>query len=507
MLKGLKRLAAAGLACLCLLTVLPVPARAAVGFSDVPASYWAAESITRAAKLGLINGRSDGTFGVGQSMTRAAFVAVLCRLFQWELVSPASGTFPDNQNSSKWYYSAVETACLHGAVTQQEQNFRPGDTVTRQEMAVMLVRALGYGTLASLVGERTSPFTDVTSSLGYLILANDLGIMTGNTRGAFQPDKTATREQAAVVLMRVYDKLHAAATDVCGVARSAESLSLDGVGTVAVPAVKIIYNGNLQIISDLSAETVSAIRAATEGKHQLMQITGTSSGFSGTDAAELAEKIAAAAKEGGWDGVLLDIPKLPGTEKKSYTNLVTALRSSLGTDALLYVTAEAPTWQGKTAYNGYDFAALAAQADKVILRVAAYSQIVSGLPSTPREPLEEVYYALEAVASAIPAEKRVIQLTASGTAWRGETAEGDVSATEISVLLSTSGVTGYWSGRYAEPYLSYTDSGVRVVVWYNDARAAQARRQLLTFFGGGGLCISDLAGPLDGENGILTGLK
>lgn len=507
MLRDLKRLAAAGLACLCLLAVLPAPARAAVRFSDVPASHWAAESITRAAELGLINGRSDGKFGVGQPMTRAAFAAVLCRLFQWKLVSPASGSFPDNQDSAKWYYSAVETACLHGAVTQQEEDFRPGDAVTRQEMAVMLVRALGYGTLASLAGEWTSPFTDVTASLGYLILANNLGIMTGNSRGAFQPDRTATREQAAVVLMRVYDKLHAAAPDVCGVARSAESLSLGGVGTVAVPAMKMVYNGSLLLTTDLSAEAVSAIRTAAEGKRRLMQVSGTSTGFAGSDMGEMAKKIAAAADGGGWDGVLLDISKLGSTERASYTNLVTALRSSLGTGELLYVMAEAPVWQGKTAYNGYDFSALAAQADKVILRVASYNQTVSGFPTTPKEPLEEVFYALETVADAIPAAKRALQLTASGTAWRGNTAMGDVSPAELSALLSTSGVTSYWSGRYAAPYLSYTDSGVRVVVWYNDARAAQARRQLLTFFGGGGLCVSDLSGPLDGENGILAGLK
>lgn len=507
MRKNMKRMAATLLACLCLLTVLPVPARAATGFSDVPASHWAAESITRAAKLGLVSGRSDGTFGLGQPMTRAAFVTVLCRLFQWELVSPASGSFPDNQDSAKWYYRAVETACLRGAVTQQEENFRPHDAITRQEMAVMLVRALGYGTLASLAGERKSPFTDVTSSLGYLVLANDLGIMTGNTRGAFQPDKTATREQAAAVLMRVYDKLNAQTPDVCGVARAANGLSLAGVGSVAVPAMKLVYNGSMQLTRDLSAEEAAAVFAAAEGKRRLMQVSGSSTGFADADTTALAEKIAAAAKKDGWDGVLLDIPKLQGTEKKTYSALVTALRAAMGTDSLLYVTAEAPSWQNATAYNGYDFAALAAQADKVILRAASYNQLVSDFPTSPQEPLEEVYYALETVAGAIPAEKRGLWLTATGTAWQGNMAIQDISAAKITQLQSSSGVTSYWSSRYAAPYLSYTESGVRMVVWYNDVRSAQARRQLLAFFGGGGLCISDLAGPLNGENGILTGLQ
>lgn len=507
MLKSLKRMMAAGLACLCLLAALPVNAAAAAKFPDVPKAHWAAESVRRAAELGLLNGRGDGTFGMGGSMTRAAFAAVLCRLFEWEPVTPAAGSFRDNQDSSKWYYGAVEASFLHGALTQREQDFRPGDAVTRAEMAVMLVRSLGYGTLASLAGERKSPFTDVTFSLGYLILAADLGIMTGNTHGEFQPDRAVTREQAAAVLMRVYDRLHAPAPEVLGIARAAEDLSLADVQAVAVPALKLVYNGMLRLVPDLSNEAVSSIRGSAEGKRLLLQVSGGGSGLAGADPKELAEKIAAAVSEGGWEGVLLDIPKLKGADKAALTALAAALRESMGEEKLLCVTAEAPSWKGEAAYNGYDFAALAALADKVILRIAPYHQVVSGLPTTPKEPLEEVYYALESVAAAIPAEKRVLQLSASGAKWRNGQAAEDVSAAELSALLATSGVTGYWSGRYAAPYLSYTDAGARVVVWYNDARSAQERRQLLSFFGGGGLCIDDLTGPLNGENGILAGLK
>ncbi|WP_369283147.1 S-layer homology domain-containing protein [Oscillibacter sp. GMB15532] len=507
MLKYLKRLTAAGLCCLCLLSVLPVSAAAAPKFSDVPKTHWAAESISRAAEKGLLNGRSDGTFGMGGSMTRAAFAAVLCRLFEWETVSPAVGSFADNRDPSKWYYGAVETVFVRGAVTQQEENFRPGDAITRAEMAVMLVRSLGYGTLAGLAGERKSPFTDVTFSLGYLILASDLGIMTGNTRGEFQPDKPVTREQAAAVLMRVYDKMHAPAPEIMGVARETAGLSLTGVGAVAVPALKLVYNGALQLVSDVSEETAAAIRLAAGDKRVLLQVSGSGSVLAGTDPAALAKKIAAAVADGGWDGVLLDISKLTGTDRAALTALATALRTALGKDKLFSVATEAPVRQGGTSYNGYDFAALAALADKIILRIAPYYQVISDLPTTPKEPLEEVYYALEAVAAAVPAEKRVLLLTVSGSKWRGERAEGDVSAAELSVLLSTSGVTSYWSGRYAAPYLSYTNAGQRVVVWYNDARSAQMRWQLLSFFGGGGVCLDNLTGPLDGENGILTGLK
>lgn len=507
MQKRLKRALAVLLACLSLMAV-PAAGRETASFSDVPASHWAAESITRAARLGLMNGRSDGTFGLGAATSRAAFVTALCRLFQWELTAPEKGTFSDVQDPDRWYYSAVETAVLHGAVTRQDQRFRPDDAITRQEMAVMLVRALGYGTLASLAGERRSPFSDVTSSRGYIILADELGLMSGDSSGAFQPDRPATREQTAVVLMRVYDRLHADAPELSGAVRGGGALSLSGVGTVAVPAMKLISSGGVRLVGDLAEEDTAAARAAAEGTAQLMQVSGSGAGLSGADTDALAREIADAAKSGGWDGVLLDMAQLPSGEKAAYTALATSLRAALGSGMLLYIGAEAPSWQGSTAYHGYDFAALAAQADRVVLRVISYRRAVSDTPAAPHEPLEEVYYALSAMDGVIPAEKRIIRLTATGSAWRGTSVVGEMSAAEIAALLETSGVTSYWSTRYAAPYLSYTtDHITRMTVWYHDARSAQARRQLMAFFGGGGVFVDDLSAPLDGPNGLLTGLS
>ena len=40
-------------------------------------------------------------------MTRAAYATALCRLMGWELVTPEKGSFTDNQDTVKWYYSAI----------------------------------------------------------------------------------------------------------------------------------------------------------------------------------------------------------------------------------------------------------------------------------------------------------------------------------------------------------------------------------------------------------------
>ena len=44
----------------------------------------------------------------------------------------------------RWFYAAVETACANGALSGAGHAFRPTDNITREEMAAMLGRGLGY---------------------------------------------------------------------------------------------------------------------------------------------------------------------------------------------------------------------------------------------------------------------------------------------------------------------------------------------------------------------------
>ena len=189
------------------------PALAAGGYSDVPRDHWAAQSVRRAGELGLFQGVGGGRFGLGEPITRAAFVTALVRLFGWEAERPQSPAFSDVP-AGAWYFSAVETAFAHDAFRLQQGRFRPEEPITREEMAVMLVRSLGYTSLAVTLGAEECPFTDVSVSPGYITLAYDLGIVGGTGNGRFDPGSSAAREQAAAVLVRVYDKLHAASRQV-----------------------------------------------------------------------------------------------------------------------------------------------------------------------------------------------------------------------------------------------------------------------------------------------------
>ena len=189
------------------LELMPSVLAAESGYSDVPEDHWAAENVRRSTELGIFQGVGGGRFGLGQPISRAAFVTALVRLFGWEEVSP-EGIFSDVPKD-KWYAAAVETAAAHDALPAGSRAFRPEDNITREEMAVIIVRGLGYAPLAPAAAELGSPFTDVTASEGFIAIAYDTGIISGMEKGRFAPGDTATREQAAAVLVRLHERWHA----------------------------------------------------------------------------------------------------------------------------------------------------------------------------------------------------------------------------------------------------------------------------------------------------------
>lgn len=465
-------------------------------FSDVPEGYWAADRINRAAETGLFNGRSSSWFGAERPMTRAEFAAVLCRLFGWETARSDTGSFTDNQDPSAWYYGAVETVCRHGAVTLQSRTFRPADPITREELSVMLVRALGYSTLAGLAQELPLPFRDVDASRGYLSMAYQLGIAAGTSAKAFSPESPATRAQAAVMLMRVYDKLHAAAPALWGLAPGSESLTTDGMHLVAVPAAALTAGSCVTLTPSMAEGEVRAVRAASAGTQTLLCVSGDAGALAGS-APDTAAALAEAVGDGGYSGLLLDLRQVPAARKTALTALSAAVRAALGT-RLLYVTAEAPVWQG-TACGGYDFAALAGSADRIVLRVAPYRKDSGGVLTAPEEPLEEIYYALSELKGAVSPSKLSLLLTTTGS-------DGSDGA-RIAKLLNTPGMERYYSARYGSAYLVGTADS-RVALWYQDAAAAADRRLLCAFFGVESICLSDLTSLGDyGDDSLLGGLR
>ena len=504
---GIFRRAAALAVVLALSALLIVPAGAATRFSDVPADHWAAAEIAEAVDAGLIQGRGDGSFGLGQPMTRASFVTVLGRLMGWKTVTPDEPTFTD-VGPEDWFYGAVETACANGAVLSQSDTFRPADAVTREEMASILVRCLGYETLSGLALDLPTTFQDLTTNAGYIAVAYDLGLMNGYSATTFGPDDPASREEAAVVLMRLHDRLGdalpAAVSGVwAGGSDSGAALTDAGkLDAAAVSGLEMRWNREISLARPENAQTVR-----DAGAEPLFQVVYDADNLpEPEDAAQTAAHLLSAAADAGCRGVLLDCADADGAHKAAYTALAQALKGAMEEGWVLYVTAQAPVWQGESP-QGYDYAALGKCADRLVIQVGDYEEMVRGFPTTPPEPLEEVYYALSKLTEQVSPEKLSLSLTTTAAAWvdsgKGYQPGGELPVQELEALLED-GQT-YYSERYQAAYGLSEERGRTTAVWYLNADAAAERVQLARLLGVTHVTLSDAASVSESGSFSIAG--
>ena len=484
MRKSIRKLAA----CLCLWALLgsglTVPARAA-GFTDVPSGHWAAEAVSQCVSRGWFQGKSADTFGVGQPMTRGAFAVVLSRFFDWQPQGADYEIFSDVPRDA-WYEPAVRACYEHGAVTRQTGTFRPADAITREELAVLLIRALGCGSTAGLFSETALPFRDVTTNRGYIAMAYEMGLVNGMGGDLFVPHRAATREQTAVILSRLYGRLHPIAQENAAIVHPGEApADYTGCQTAVVMGGMLTGGRNPRFAaSDSEAWQKTASGAREAGCQVLLGVSGQASALeAGTSAAE---PLLQALEDSGADGLYLDITQRQWTDAVHLTQLAEALHRA-APEKKLYVEADAPV-RGEL---DPDYAGLAAAADRIVLRVPAVTDSAAAVPVCAMEPLENICYALSVLNDEVPAQKLSLLLTAAGQAWNaGSRRFSTVTGDTLEAMLEEG--TTYYSDRYACAYAE-TENGV---VWYLDGRGLAARRQLLNCFGVNALCVSTPEGML-----------
>lgn len=182
-------------------------------FSDLT-NHWAKKNVELLASKNTVQGNTAGLFGPDSPITRAEFATMLARALGLTSERPAEATFVDVP-SSAWYYSSVEALAKAGVVTGYEGRFRPDASISRQEMMVMMVRALGKEAEAkSLTNQDTASalkFDDAESvsdfARGSATVAVREGLVTGDPAGNLLPANPSSRAEAATMILRLMQKL------------------------------------------------------------------------------------------------------------------------------------------------------------------------------------------------------------------------------------------------------------------------------------------------------------
>ncbi len=115
-----------------------IPPVASGEFADIE-EHWAKESISFLAKKGIVNGKSDGVFEPDASITRAEASKILCLAFSIDMTSQES-VFTDVPNDSWFapYVNALYASNLIKGTTAD--TFSPDKAITREELAVLIIR-------------------------------------------------------------------------------------------------------------------------------------------------------------------------------------------------------------------------------------------------------------------------------------------------------------------------------------------------------------------------------
>lgn len=519
-------------------------------YSDVPEDHWAYNEIKSAGEIGFMSGMGDGTFGLGQNVTRAQFVSMLVRMFGWQ---QAQGTSYNDVDPSAWYYNDVMTASAMGALGN-ETGFRPNDNITREEIAVMLVRALGYDELAKEFSDTYLPFNDVSSNKGYISLAYDFGIVSGKTANSFDPYGTALREEAAAMMMRCYNKYNSYLDFVHGfyafssysqkeMASKMDAVSFgwsrmeysDDEGVVVNTtaandnewSVPEGYTDIVEYLNDNSVNTnLNIYMSASESDDAEIILGSEENREEAVDV--IIEELTVDYNQLGYnpyDGVTIDFENLRGNMRDNFTEFLRELNQELDLIGKnLYVTVQ-PNMKNSTYFDGYDFKAIGEIADKVILMAYDYNAksipqdvMDSGFTTTPVTPFDEVYYALKTITDDITGvadkNKVVLGISMSNIGWtvvdgqitnsRGNT----YSYSEIADMIDDGAEVKY-SDKYKNPYLIYDSDDGKEIVWYENSRSIADKVKLAEMLGVSGISVWRLglipqeSGELDIWNGIM----
>ena len=192
--------------------MLQLPAAALTGntsasFSDVNPNEWYGpylENLDLLMQLGMIKGYPDGTFKPEGTITRAEFMRLLSSYEGMYTTTPSKGI----------HWAETDWNILNEAGVLEDANIpctkdALDKDITRYEMA-LLIKNMLYNVFCEATVELTAPESNIKDysamNLSYRGAVEQVygkGIITGYEDSSFQGDKTLSRIEAAVVMVRL----------------------------------------------------------------------------------------------------------------------------------------------------------------------------------------------------------------------------------------------------------------------------------------------------------------
>ncbi len=174
-------------------------------FSDADNKAWYAETLSKAAAMGLLQGYEDGTVRPNAFITRAEAVSMIARLAGVKTAKYSTNKFVDVAKNA-WYNGAVAWAETNKIVSGRSENtFAPTSNITRQELCTVLMRYADFADVELNIKLDKVKFADDAKIAKYartsVYLCQRTGLVSGRPGNLFAPTAFATRAEVARILV------------------------------------------------------------------------------------------------------------------------------------------------------------------------------------------------------------------------------------------------------------------------------------------------------------------
>jgi hypothetical protein len=178
-----------------LATALTPPVTPVTPLWDI-VGHWAESAIRSLVTSEAISGYPDGTFRPDNTISRAEFASIIVKAFN--IPTDSSKLFADT--AGHWAQEAIASAYAAGIIGgYDDMSFGPDDPITREQMAVMIVKAKGLvpdgSTLSFNDQNSISPWASESVAAA---AANQL--ISGYPDNTFRGGNFATRAEAVMVI-------------------------------------------------------------------------------------------------------------------------------------------------------------------------------------------------------------------------------------------------------------------------------------------------------------------
>ncbi|MBU5675242.1 S-layer homology domain-containing protein [Alkaliphilus sp. MSJ-5] len=400
--------------------------------------------------LGIITGYpEDNSFRPEKQISRQEFVKALIVAAGYSIENKAIAQSFIDVNPNLWSYPYIEAAVGNGIIIPEDyiENFEPSRPITRQEMAIMVVRAL------EILDSEQIEFDDFEFkdkseipawAASFINIAWSKGIITGskvNEGYIFKPNDTATRAEAAIILHRfLHNKKDLKKLGFYAVKSFEQIKELEiedtfndiAFGWGSLEALKngdIIFSmadsksdykrpsGFEEPLHLVEKAGVNRILMITEARTSLIYPFLENKTFWQAAITEIVESL----RYHNFTGVLIDFENIRNREqgyRQLYLEFLIELNKELKSNNYSLSVAVQPN-NVVGYYDGYDYSGISEVADEIILMAYDYYDRNNTTTPTDHAPIYKVKEALEnLITEGVNPEKIILGLQVAGaTQW------------------------------------------------------------------------------------------